>query len=304
MLSKKVFTIATLGLTLFFSLIFLNYSNQNEDLHQIDEGLNSYPDQDSNRQLENWEVNYIGLSKNKFTGKGIKVAILDGPYNVRDKALFKKEAENIYSSQKPTEKTATHEHANFTTYIVNSMAPEASIYYYQISNNQESISEQGFLNGLKWAIQQNVDIINMSFNFPNRIPEAEKLFKIATDKKITLIASSGNDGKFEVDFPANSKYVIGVGSINDNGERSLFSNYGTNLDFNLPGEFIKVNNKNDIISSYADGTSLSAPILTAMVSRIKEQYPNLDNKEIEKRLINMSGNTEKTFEEGYGTPHF
>ncbi|MBW0934204.1 S8 family peptidase [Priestia megaterium] len=304
MLSKRVFTIVILGLILIFSLIFFYYSNQNENLQQIDKDLISYSTQNNSEKLENWEANYIGLSNNKFTGKGIKVAILDGPFNDRDKTLFKKKAKNIYSSQESTEKPNTNEHANFTTYIVHSMAPEASIYYYQISNNQESISEQGFLNGLKWAIQQNVDIINMSFNFPKKISEAEKLFKIATDKKITLIASTGNDGKFQVDFPANSKYVIGVGSINNSGERSAFSNYGTNLDFNLPGEFIKINNKNDIVSSYADGTSLSAPILTAMVSKIKEQYPNLDNKGIEKRLINMSGNKEKTFEGGYGTPHF
>ncbi|MFB7142807.1 S8 family serine peptidase [Gottfriedia sp. NPDC056225] len=65
--------------------------------------------------------------------------------------------------------------------------------------------------------------------------------KVHTDKSqnkgILMIAASGNQGKSFLEYPASSQFVIGVGAVDSNGKKWVYSNYGDELDFVLPGVF-------------------------------------------------------------------
>jgi cobalamin biosynthesis Mg chelatase CobN len=82
------------------------------------------------------------------------------------------------------------------------------------------------------------------------------------------VAAAGNDDQDAcVCYPAASPYAFGIGSYNKNYTVSSFSNYGSCVDIYAPG--------NNIISSWftsdnsyaiASGTSMAAPVITAIVS--------------------------------------
>jgi hypothetical protein len=106
----------------------------------------------------------------------------------------------------------------------------------------------------------------------------------------------GNEGENTVTFPASSPYTIAVNSIDEGGTISDYSNYGADVDFSLPGLAT-------IDGEAEEGTSVSAILLTGMVSKIKEKNNrNLSSDEIMSILQTMSGNKQKNLISGYGTP--
>jgi hypothetical protein len=139
----------------------------------------------------------------------------------------------------------------------------------------------------------------MSLGFQNSAKESDELLRAAYNKGIILIGASGNQGKDQLEYPARSPYVISAGAIDSNYKRWNYSNYGKELDFVLPGESIY------IMNSLEDGTSFSTAILTAIVTRLVEEYPGFNQSYIFNKLKKMSNNKNKVNEKvGYGTPSF
>jgi subtilisin family serine protease len=129
----------------------------------------------------------------------------------------------------------------------------------------------------------------------------ENLLRKAYGNRIILVASTGNEGANEITFPASSKYVVGVGAIDVNGEKWKFSNYGTVVQFCAPGVNIRIGEKKSLFSS---GTSLSAAVITAMTTRIIQQFPNNSPKNTFNFLKKISTNNISQEFCGIGVPKF
>ncbi|MGK7916081.1 MAG: S8 family serine peptidase [Prochloraceae cyanobacterium] len=124
--------------------------------------------------------------------------------------------------------------------------------------------------GIKWAIDQGADVINMSLGVKNTgggLPHQE-VVDYAQRKGVTLIAASGNDGKEEFYYPGALPHVITVGAIDEFDQVAPFSTYGKQVDFVAPGT--------DIYSSYIEddyafstGTSHAAPFVAGAVALLK-----------------------------------
>ena len=114
--------------------------------------------------------------------------------------------------------------------------------------------------GLAYAIEQDVDIINMSFR--SYADMFSKYTKLAVDSDIICIASAGNDGSNMPVYPASLDSVIGVGAYDtENDTITDYSNYGENVDILAPGTAFTTSNDGTYAS--ATGTSISSPIATA-----------------------------------------
>jgi kumamolisin len=109
--------------------------------------------------------------------------------------------------------------------VVGSVAPGAKIFMYFTE-----FSGKGWVNALTDAIagKNNISVISVSYGNPEKDPQTawtsmgirvvNKAFQGAVSKGITICVSSGDDGSddgggktIEVDFPASSPYVLGVG---------------------------------------------------------------------------------------------
>ena len=114
--------------------------------------------------------------------------------------------------------------------------------------------------GLKYAVDQKVDIINMSLGIKHAgggLPHKE-VVNYAKDKGVTIVAAAGNDGKHEMYYPGANPYVIAVGALDSNGQIAPYSTYGAHISFVAPGS--------NIYSTYlahkyaySSGTSQAAP---------------------------------------------
>ena len=106
------------------------------------------------------------------------------------------------------------------------------------------------MKGLKYAIDTDVDIINMSFiaSADNNTEEFSQLVQEAIDKGIKIVAAAGNQNSDAINYiPANMPGVITVGARNESNIKLKSSNYGDCVDYYM----------------CADSTSLAAAKLTA-----------------------------------------
>lgn len=133
---------------------------------------------------------------------------------------------------------------------------------------------------IDYAISQGVDVINMSLGAIGYI-EAENLaVQRAINAGITVVASAGNDGNTsdagKYEYPASYNNVISVGSINSSNAKSVFSSYNDKVSVVAPGEGIVTTEKNSGYSypSAVNGTSFSAPVVSAIAAVLKGENPS------------------------------
>lgn len=116
-----------------------------------------------------------------------------------------------------------------------------------------------------YAIDQNVDIINLSISSETYSPELEEAIAEATNKGIVVVAAAGNSGTNAKVYPAAlDKYVIAVGATGQNDKKPAWSNFGSWVDIAAPGENITSTLKD---SKYGElsGTSQAAPMAAGLV---------------------------------------
>lgn len=133
------------------------------------------------------------------------------------------------------------------------------------------------------AAYDKASIINLSLGASNyTCTEADRSnLQRIIDAGAMIIAASGNEGQNSVSFPANCSNVIAVGSTDRSRQHSSFSNYGPEIDFAMPGSEMRVaHNSNTTAIALAEGTSLSAPFLTAAAALIKTEHPNYNQSQL------------------------
>lgn len=178
--------------------------------------------------------------------------------------------------------------------------PNVLIYSAKVFDSTNSAPLSRILEGIYWAIDEKVDIINMSFGIPEDSIALKEAIDTACEAGILVVAAAGNGGNdSDVLFPAAYDNVLGVGSVDSNAEISEFTSTGKGLDIMAPGE--------NIISSsmlegvvVCEGTSMSVPHVVGVASLIKEKDKTKDGKFIKELLINSANKSGEFGENGIG----
>ncbi len=154
------------------------------------------------------------------------------------------------------------------------VAPEANLLIVKVINKNGSGQYEWIINGLNYAIEQNVDVISMSLGGPADVPELHDAIKEAVKNNILVVCAAGNEGDGdestdEFAYPGSYNEVISVGAINLDRDSSEFTNSHNEIDVVAPGE--------DILSTYLNGkyatlsgTSMSAPHVSGALALIKD----------------------------------
>lgn len=119
-------------------------------------------------------------------------------------------------------------------------------------------------------------IINMSLGAEESSEIVKFAIEYAEEKGCILVSAAGNEAG-NVKYPAAYEETIAVSSINQNKEFSVFSNYGNEIDVCGPGEDLKLHSIEQKMV-IASGTSLSSPIITAVIAMGKLEDSSIDNK--------------------------
>lgn len=133
------------------------------------------------------------------------------------------------------------------------------------TNLQASIST--VVEGIYWGIENDVDIINMSFGTTYNSEILYNAISAASDAGIILIAAAGNDSSQGVLYPAAYEEVISVGATDSEGNIVTAYANGEQVDIYAPGVQIVSPSAFD---GYVceSGTSLACAEITAVVSRL------------------------------------
>ena len=178
------------------------------------------------------------------------------------------------------------------------VAPEVDIYSVKVMNESGGFLSD-ILEGIDWAIENDMDIISMSFGSPVDSAVFEIKLAEAYNSGIILFASSGNDGG-NVVFPARYGSVVAVGNVDSDNEVP-FGNIGPSQELVAPGTEILTTFLDD---SYviASGTSFSAPHaagVAALVLADEEKDPNSLRNKLQEDALDLGTNgKDNTF--GYG----
>ena len=159
-------------------------------------------------------------------------------------------------------------HGTMVAGILHLAAPTAKILPLKSFHADGSANLSDILRAIYYATDNKANVINMSFNLTSSSPEMATAINYAASKNVICVASSGNDGKEEVVYPAALTNVMGVASTNYNDQRSTFSNYGNQVVWvAAPGEAIVTTYP---FGFYAAGwgTSFSAPFVAGTASLV------------------------------------
>lgn len=137
------------------------------------------------------------------------------------------------------------------------------------------------IEAINWAIDEKVDIINMSFGTSTYSVDLENVIKRAKAKGILLVASAGNGGG--VEYPAAYDEVMAVGAVGADGKISEESSTGFEIDVTAPGEQISSTGAFDGIM-ISGGTSMAAPHVTGIASVLWQKNKNVPADFIEKLI--------------------
>jgi len=124
--------------------------------------------------------------------------------------------------------------------------------------------------GIKWAVDNGADIINMSLGVKHLgggLPH-EEIIRYALHKNVTIVAASGNDGTDEKYYPGALPGVIAVGAVGNSGEVAGFTSFGANIKVVAPGVNIYSSFTNNGYA-FASGTSQASPFVTGTIGLLK-----------------------------------
>lgn len=96
------------------------------------------------------------------------------------------------------------------------------MYIYNMAGARKSKANSHLLQAIKWAIEQTVDIINLSFGFARPDREVNDALRLARDRGILIFSAMANHGIYKkAAWPAReSNAVIGIHSCVDMGKTS------------------------------------------------------------------------------------
>ncbi len=162
--------------------------------------------------------------------------------------------------------------------------PNAAIYSIRVLDDNNEAPLSRVIDGIYYAISKKVDIINMSFGLDSYSESLKKAVDAAEDAGILVIAAAGNTGD-NVQYPAAYDNVLSVGSVDSDAELAKSSARGDKIDVVAPGELVCTTGQfGDLLVE--SGTSLAAPQVAGVASKIMEANPNASYKDVKKAIVN------------------
>jgi subtilisin family serine protease len=153
-------------------------------------------------------------------------------------------------------------HGTMVMGVIHLVAPTAKLLPVKSFSANGNGSLSNIIAGIYYAVQNNANVINMSFDMLQSSTEFNDAINYANSNHVILVASAGNDGVEEMVYPAGlQNAVMGVASTNNQNQRSSFSNYGNQIVWvAAPGEGIITTYPFGIYAA-GWGTSFSSPFV-------------------------------------------
>lgn len=270
-----------------------------------------------------FEAMSLGSITSKYTGKNVKLAIIDSGINYNHED-FKNAGVNVVDSHsmsiewenntwKKYKKSAGQEshladsngHGTNVAACVASqingvggsgIAPDVDLYIF----NAQGYQWGAIQTALNECVTLDVDIVNMSIQAyensgdgydggydPDSVYGLQDHINSCFNNGITVVAAAGNHNTSEPSYPASYNHVISVGSLakSSKSSKASYSNtYG--IDVVTSGSVYVAGKDSSNHYKETQGTSFSSPLVAAAIALYKEKYPSASPSTIETALKN------------------
>lgn len=280
-----------------------------------------------------WFYSQIGLFQAWETTRGadqITIAIIDDGFDLNHDELKNKFTKpwNVmrYSDEVYADEAKLYHGTHVAGTIIgeagnnfgiSGVAPNCRFMPIQISDESGYISMTSIIDGIFYALKNKASVINLSLGYSignnvHHLSEEEQaiirdhflldeqklwdeVFEIAERSNTVIVQAAGNQRVLAAMDPMKrSTHSIVVGALDENMNKTNFSNFGNEVTVYAPGKNIYSSLPNNEMGRL-DGTSMSTPLVSGSIGLIKSYKPDMRAEDIRKAIIRSSENNDKKF---------
>jgi subtilisin family serine protease len=230
------------------------------------------------------------------TGKGVKVCVLDSGVEVAHPAVGAVAGATAISLDEDGNTVAVPDtegdlcgHGTACAGVIRSIAPEAELYSVRVLGAGFTGSGKVLLAGLRWAVEQDYDVINMSLSTTKKAFSEllRDIADIAYFKRTLLVASAHN---MPVEsFPWRFSSVISVGSHEEEDPLTFYANPDPPVEFFARGVNVEVAWLGGKTIT-ATGNSFATPAISAIAALVLSKHAGLTPFQLKSVLYLISSN--------------
>ena len=243
----------------------------------------------------------LALAHQASTGGGVVVAVLDtgidsthevlvgrvapGGFNFVDSNTDVADVGNGLDDDGDSYVDEMVGHGTLVAGLIAMVAPDAAILPVKVLDSDGMSDSFRIAQGIYHAIDQGVDVINLSLSTNNHNRIIRRALDEARAAGIVVVAAAGNrDREHPEQLPAAHEAVIGVAATDANDVKGEFSNYGSYVSLSAPGVDIVSTLPGNLYGRTA-GTSLSTALVSGAAALIRAADPQASPEAIELLLF-------------------
>jgi subtilisin family serine protease len=247
-----------------------------------------------------WGLKATGVTASMFTGKAIRIAVLDTGLDLRHPDFTGRAIKTkSFIPGEPVQDGHGHgthcigtacgfKDLNGRRYGI---GREAVIFAGKVLSNGGSGPTSGILAGMEWAIANRCKVISMSLGNSVATPSTayETAGRRALQNGCLIVAAAGNERPLTVGQPANSPSIMAVGAVDNRLKLASFSSgsgSSTGAKVDIVGPGVAVYSSVPLPSRYASfsGTSMATPH-TAGIAALWSQATGAQGFQLWQKLV-------------------
>ncbi|MBB5958325.1 subtilisin family serine protease [Saccharothrix tamanrassetensis] len=249
-----------------------------------------------------------------YTGKGVKVAVLDGGVDGAHPDLAGQEIAERNFTEEP-DATDNDGHGTHVAATIASkhaeyrgVAPDAQILDGKVCV-QGGCAESWILDGMQWAADQGADVVNLSLGGGDRAeidPLEEAVNRLSAGTGTLFVIAAGNSGRpGSVSSPSTADAALSVGAVERDDSIAPFSSRGPRAgdggvkpDVTAPGVDIaaakaakgNIGTPVDATHVALSGTSMATPHVAGAAALLAQQHPDWTGAQLKATLVASAKN--------------
>lgn len=162
---------------------------------------------------------------------------------------------------------------------------QIDLYSVKVLNSAGSGYTSDIIEGIQWAIANNIKVINMSLGTQSDIQSFHDAVIAAKNAGITIVAAAGNSGPYDntVIYPAKYQESIAVSATNSADSQPTWSSRGPEVDLAAPGSSIYSTYRNATYSTLS-GTSMASPHAAGAAALVIATHPGFTPDQVKSKL--------------------